>query len=116
MYTICSLFSICSFLPFRAKDRPFRSILERFSKFRIAQRKRITKDIGIKLPSGEEYLFKAAAYFAKAESESDPEVRAGFENLARANLRLADQALRNTHVDVSYEPPPPKLNDPDVKR
>jgi hypothetical protein len=42
-------------------------------------------------------------------------VRAGFENLARANLRLAEQALRNPHVEVTYEPPP-KLNDPEVKQ
>ena len=64
------------------------------------------------MPLGEEYLFKAAAFFAKAESESDLEARAGFENLARAYLRLAEQALRNADVDVSYEPPAPKLNGP----
>ena len=42
--------------------------------------------------------------------------RAGFENLARAYLRLAEQAIRNAQTDVSYEPPPPKLGDPDLKR
>jgi hypothetical protein len=68
------------------------------------------------LPSGDEYLFKAAAFFAKAESETDLDVRAGFANLARAYLRLAEQAIRNAGMDVSYEPPPPKLSDPEAKR
>jgi hypothetical protein len=53
---------------------------------------------------------------AKAESETDPETRAGFENLARAYLRLAEQALRNAQTDVIYEPAPPKLDDPELKR
>jgi hypothetical protein len=68
------------------------------------------------MTSGDDYLFRAAEFFAKAESETDLEIRAGFENLARANLRLAEQAIRNAQTDVSYEPPPPKLDDPDLKR
>jgi hypothetical protein len=74
------------------------------------------KTLGFRLPSGDEYLFKAAAFFAKAESETDLDVRAGFANLARAYLRLAEQAIRNARTDVSYEPPPPKLRDPEIKR
>ena len=68
------------------------------------------------MTSGDDYLFRAAEFFAKAESETDLEIRAGFENLARAYLRLAEQAIRNAQTDVSYEPPPPKLDDPDLKR
>jgi hypothetical protein len=102
------------FLPFLAKDRAFDWPWNDFRNSALHNGPH-NKDMGVKLPSGEEYLFKAAAFFAKAESESDPEVRAGFENLARANLRLAEQALRNPHVEVTYEPPP-KLNDPEVKQ
>ena len=68
------------------------------------------------MTSGDDYLFRAAEFFAKAESETDLEIRAEFENLARAYLRLAEQAIRNAQTDVSYEPPPPKLDDPDLKR
>jgi hypothetical protein len=68
------------------------------------------------MTSGDNYLFRAAEFFAKAESETDPEMRAGFENLARAYLRLAEQALRNAQTDIIYEPAPPKLDDPDLKR
>ena len=67
------------------------------------------------MTSGDDYLFRAAEFFAKAESEADLELRAGFEGLARAYLRLAEQAIRNALTDISYEPPPPKLNDPEVK-
>jgi hypothetical protein len=67
------------------------------------------------LASGDDFLFRAAEFFAKAESESDLETRASFENLARAYLRLAEQAIRNAQTDISYEPPPPKLDDPEVK-
>jgi hypothetical protein len=35
--------------------------------------------------------------------------------LARAYLRLAEQAQRNEQFDITYEPPPPKLDDPKVK-
>jgi hypothetical protein len=68
------------------------------------------------MTSGDNYLFRAAEFFAKAESETDLEMRAGFENLARAYLRLAEQALRNAQTDVIYEPAPPKLHDPELKR
>ena len=33
-------------------------------------------------------------------------LRAGFTNLAKAYLRLAEQADRNALVDLVYEPPP----------
>jgi hypothetical protein len=47
---------------------------------------------------------------ARAETESDPQIRAEFENLAAAFLRLAEQAKRNSQFDVTYEPPSRKVN------
>jgi hypothetical protein len=63
------------------------------------------------MTSGDNYLFRAAEFFAKAESETNPEMRAGFENLARA-----EQALRNAQTGIIYEPAPPKLDDPELKQ
>jgi hypothetical protein len=57
---------------------------------------------------------KILIYFeVLAETESDSQIRAEFENLAASYLRLAEQAERNSHFDVTYEPPPPKIDDPD---
>jgi len=67
------------------------------------------------MASGDVYLFRAAELFAKAEAEPNLAARMDLENLARAYLRLAEQAIRNARTDVSYEPPPPKLNDPNAK-
>ena len=56
------------------------------------------------------YLMNAALLFAKAEAEKDSAIKADFENMARAYLRLADQAERNALNDVVYEtPPPPRI-------
>jgi hypothetical protein len=56
------------------------------------------------LTSGDNYLFRVAEFFAKAET------------MARAYLRLAEQALRNAQTDIIYEPASPKLDDPQLKR
>ena len=64
---------------------------------------------------GDEYRIKAAEFHACAQTENSPKIRAEFENLARAYLRLAEQAQRNEQFDITYEPPPPKLDDPKVK-
>jgi hypothetical protein len=63
------------------------------------------------MASGEDYILKAAEFRARAEAETNPKARDEFEHLARAYLRLAGQAKRNTETDVTYEPPPPKLDD-----
>jgi len=63
------------------------------------------------MTSKDSYLFRAAELLAKSEAESDPEKRTELENLGRAFLRLAEQAMRNSQTDVTYEPPTPKLND-----
>jgi hypothetical protein len=58
----------------------------------------------------EVYLTKAADLFAKAEAERDPALKADFVNIARAYLRLADQAKRNDETDIVYETLPSKRN------
>ncbi|HKA78052.1 MAG TPA: hypothetical protein VKD19_13200 [Pseudolabrys sp.] len=63
------------------------------------------------MASGEDYVLKAAEFRALAEAETNPKVRNEFEQLARAYLRLAGQAKRNVETDITYEPPPPKLDD-----
>jgi hypothetical protein len=65
---------------------------------------------------GDQYRIKAAEFHARARCVSSERLRAQFENLAKAYLRLAEQADRNTELDVTYEPPPPKLNDSEVKK
>lgn len=67
------------------------------------------------MASGDDYLFRAAELLAKAECQTDPTKRAEFENLGWAFLRLAEQARRNARTDVTYEPPLPKIDDPEVK-
>ena len=77
---------------------------------------RIKRHRGISLVPGDKYRAKALDLLARAETESDPQIRAEFENLAAAFLRLAKQAERNSQFDLAYEPPPPKVDDPDLKQ
>ena len=44
----------------------------------------------------EEYLLRAAELSARAQAESDAARKDEFENMARAYLRLAEQAKRNS--------------------
>jgi hypothetical protein len=67
------------------------------------------------MASGDNYLIRAAELLAKAECETVSEKRTELENLALAFLRLAEQARRNSQTDVTYEPPPPKLDDSELK-
>ena len=54
---------------------------------------------------------------AHAETENDPMLRSGFENLAAAYLRLAEQAERNTKLVVEFELPDQNdIGDPKQKR
>jgi hypothetical protein len=64
---------------------------------------------------GDKYCAKALELLARAETESDPQMCAELENLAAAFLRLAEQAERNSQFGVTYEPPPPKIDDPKLK-
>ena len=63
-----------------------------------------------------EYLLKAAEFLSRVDGDTDPLIRAEFENLAKAYLRLAELAKQNTRTDVAYEPPSPKIDDPEVKQ
>jgi hypothetical protein len=57
------------------------------------------------------YLLRAAELSAKAQAENDHARKVEFQNLARAFLRLAEQAERNSHADIVYETPPKKDGD-----
>jgi hypothetical protein len=67
------------------------------------------------MAAGDQYRIKAAESHARARGETSLLLRAEYENLARAYLRLAEQAERNALFDVTYEPPPPKIDDPEMK-
>lgn len=60
------------------------------------------------MTTGDDYRVKAAELRARARWETDPAIGAELEGLARAYLRLADQAERNSLIDLSYETPPRK--------
>jgi hypothetical protein len=66
--------------------------------------------------SWDEYRVKAAELRARAACETDAQIKADLENLAQSYLRLALQAEQNSHLDLSYETPLPKDDDPAVKR
>ena len=52
-----------------------------------------------------EYRIKAAELFALATNDHYHGLKIQCERLARAYLRLADQAERNSHLDLTYETP-----------
>jgi hypothetical protein len=66
------------------------------------------------MTSGDQYRVKAVELLAKAQQECNPQTQDELEGLAAAYLRLAEQAERNSLADIVYEPPPPKLIDPDA--
>ena len=68
------------------------------------------------MTSGDDYRSKAVEFRAKAQAESDPRQKAEYEHLARAYLRLAEQAERNSQLDITYETPATKDDDPKFKR
>jgi len=53
----------------------------------------------------DEYRAKAAHLRALARLESKRALGREYDRLARAYVRLAEQADRNSHTDVVYEPP-----------
>ena len=58
------------------------------------------------MTAGDEYRAKAAAMNARAKQERNLLIRAEFDNLALAYLRLAEQAERNAQADLIDETPP----------
>jgi hypothetical protein len=57
------------------------------------------------MTAGDDYRGKAIEFRAKAQVESNPKQKAEYEHLARAYLRLAEQAERNSQLDATYETP-----------
>ena len=57
------------------------------------------------MTSRDVYLMRAAELISKIDGELDPALKTEFENLARAYLRLADQAELNNQTDIVYETP-----------
>ena len=57
------------------------------------------------------YLLRAAELSAMAQTEMDSTSKLEFESLARAYLRLAKQAERNSQTDIVYETPTEKKRD-----
>ncbi len=53
----------------------------------------------------DEYRVEAAELASKAKHETFPALRSELESLARGYLLLAEQAERNSQIDVSYETP-----------
>jgi hypothetical protein len=64
----------------------------------------------------DEYRVKAAELSARAACETDAQIQAELESLAKSYLRLALQAEQNNRLDLSYETPLPKDDDPAAKR
>jgi hypothetical protein len=59
----------------------------------------------------DQYLLRAAELSAMAQAETDHAGKVEFENLARAYLRLAEQAERNSQADTISETPLQKDRD-----
>jgi hypothetical protein len=57
------------------------------------------------MAAGDRYRAKALELLARADGESDQSVKAEFENLAAAFLRLAEQAERNAALTIEFELP-----------
>jgi hypothetical protein len=62
--------------------------------------------------TGDHYRIRAAEFHARACNETNRTLKTQFDNLALAYLRLAELADRNDNVELVYEPPPPKLDNP----
>ena len=66
--------------------------------------------------SWDEYRLKAAELSARATCETDPQIQAELESLARSYMRLALQAEQNSRLDLTHETPLSKDDDPAAKR
>jgi hypothetical protein len=64
----------------------------------------------------DDYRVKAAELSARAAHETNAQIQAELESLAQSYLRLALQAEQNSHLDLTYETPLPKNDDPAAKR
>jgi hypothetical protein len=65
--------------------------------------------------SRDEYRLKAAELSARAACETNPQIQAELESLARSYMRLALQAEQNSRLDLTDETPLSKDDDPAAK-
>ena len=54
------------------------------------------------MAAGDGYRAKALALLAQADGQNDQTIKAEFENLAAAFLRLAEQADRNVALTIEF--------------
>jgi hypothetical protein len=67
------------------------------------------------MTTGDGYRAKALELLARADGEIDSQMRAEFENLAVAFLKLAEQAERNAALTIEFELPSTEEADPELK-
>lgn len=72
--------------------------------------------VGPQMNSWDEYRVKASELSARAACETNAKIQAELESLAQSYLRLALQAEQNSRLDLTYETPLPKNDDPAAKR
>ena len=68
------------------------------------------------MTSADVYRVKAADLIAKARQETNPKIRGELDTLALSYLRLAEQASRNSRIDLVYEAPAAKAEQPNVQQ
>ena len=68
------------------------------------------------MTSADEYRVKAADLIAKARQETNLRIRGQLDTLALSYMRLAEQADRNSRVDLVYETPATKAAQPNVQQ
>jgi|SoiMetStandDraft_2_1073263.scaffolds.fasta_scaffold00172_3 hypothetical protein len=67
------------------------------------------------MTTGDGYRAKALELLARADGEIDSPMRAEFESLAAAFLRLAEQAERNAALIIEFELPLENGDRPKIK-
>ena len=67
------------------------------------------------MAAGDQYRIRAASFHARALCAVNMRLRVQYKSLSEAYLRLAEQADRNDMTDITLEPPPPKIDNPDRK-
>jgi hypothetical protein len=65
------------------------------------------------MTTADQYRALAAQMRSHASHETNPILRAEWDNLARCYLRLAEQADRNSRTDIVYEAPMRPRGEPD---
>ena len=68
------------------------------------------------MAAGDQYRIRAASFHARARCALSMRLRVQYESLSEAYLRLAEQADRNDMTDITLEPPPPKIDNPEPKQ